>query len=483
MLTVSREDIERRIQLDNPWWKEGSPPIVEAGFKRRIYFSPFARLALDTTIRRATVLLGPRRVGKTVLVKQLVDEAINSGFDRERILYVSIDTPAYAGISLEKFIEFLPKEGDGHYLIIFDEIQYLTNWEVHLKDLVDAYKGVKFVATGSAAAALKLQSIESGAGRFTDFILPPLTFHEFLLFTDLDEKLFRVEISGKRVSYVCSNIDALNEQFINYLNYGGYPEVVLSSGIRDDADRFVKNDIIDKVLLKDLPSLYGIQNIQELNKLFSVLAYNTGGEMNLQSIAQESGLSKPTISKYLTYLESAFLIIKVSTVSDTCRSLTRERNFKVYLNNPSMRAALFSPVTSEEPDKIGHLCEAAIFSQWQHSIDFDNLRYARWNGGEVDMVYLDKALQKPYWAGEIKWSDRIHDDSSRMLRNIRYLQGRNKAMKSAFITSRTVSSSAKVGDITARIIPSAVYCYTVGRNITSSRLRDLGREILDEEED
>ncbi|MBS0351440.1 MAG: AAA family ATPase [Proteobacteria bacterium] len=63
--------------------------------------------------------------------------------------------------------------------VFFDEIQYLKNWEVHLKNLVDVHRQVKFVASGSAAA-LRRKSQESGAGRFTDFILPPLTFAEYL---------------------------------------------------------------------------------------------------------------------------------------------------------------------------------------------------------------------------------------------------------------------------------------------------------------
>lgn len=473
MLTVSREDIERRIRLDNPWWQEGGQPIVEQAYKHRVYFQPFSQLALDTSLRRAAVLLGPRRVGKTVMVKQLVFEAVNSGFSNESILYVSIDTPAYAGMPLEKFIDFLPDQQRSSSLVIFDEIQYLKNWETHLKDLVDAYPQIKFVATGSAAAALRVQSLESGAGRFTDFILPPLTFYEFLTFTEQDDALIEAVTEKDRVRYQCRDIEKLNAKFVDYLNFGGYPEVALNETVRGDAGRFVKNDIIDKVLLKDLPSLYGISDIQELNRLFSVLAYNTGGEVNLQNISQESGLSKPTISKYLTYLESAFLIIKVPTINENCKSLKRARNFKVYLNNPSMRAALFSPVEANQSDKIGHLCEAAIFSQWQHSVDFERLRYARWNGGEVDMVYLDGAEQVAYWAGEIKWSDRVKTDPERITKNLAHLIKKTPKVGTTFMTTKTVSGVAFAGDREVKLFPSALHCYTIGRNITKFRVKEM----------
>ena len=74
------------------------------------------------------------------------------------------------------FQELFNHKRNDQLFIYFDEIQYLKNWEVHLKSLVDSYPDYKFVATGSAAAALRLKSMESGAGRFSNFILPPLTF-------------------------------------------------------------------------------------------------------------------------------------------------------------------------------------------------------------------------------------------------------------------------------------------------------------------
>jgi uncharacterized protein len=153
--------------------------------------------------------------------------------------------------------------------------------------------------------------------------------------------------------------------------------------------------------LKDLPILYGISGIQELNKLFSFLAYNAGNEESLENICQESGMNKPTIKRYIDYLESAFLLIKITTVDDNCATMKREKNFKIYLNNPSMRAALFAPVKADDHQKIGQLAECAIFSGWQHSARFQSLKYARWrNDGEVDIVYLTGA-QKPLWIGEI----------------------------------------------------------------------------------
>jgi len=290
MEQISSAEIRERLQRDNPWWSTGAP-IAESLHPKRVYFSAFKTLALNYGVKRAAILLGPRRVGKTVMLKQIVQDAITEGMPREHVFYASIDTPLYANISLERFLSYLPaaKRGE-NCLVVFDEIQYLKDWQAHLKDLVDSYPNVKFIASGSAAAALKLQSRESGAGRFSDFMLPPLTFCEFLQFSDRGD-LVMEDDEGLRAT----DISALNAAFIDYLNYGGYPEAVFNEAIRSNPDQFIRNDIIDKVLLKDLPNLYGIEDIQELNKLFVHLAYNAGHECSYEKISQHSGITKGTI--------------------------------------------------------------------------------------------------------------------------------------------------------------------------------------------
>jgi len=164
--------------------------------------------------------------------------------------------------------------------------------------------------------------------------------------------------------------------------------------------------------------------------------------------------------------KDAFLILKLTTVDDNCKTLKRERNFKVYLNNPSMRAALFAPVRADEHDKIGHLAESAIFSQWQHTTSFRRLRYARWKKGEVDIIYLGPD-DKPTWIGEIKWSDRIGNHFSEQVSSMEVLLGKHKSIGASFFTTRTITRRDELMGRPLNICPSAFYCYMVGRNITA----------------
>ncbi len=404
------------------------------------------------------------------MLRQLVERLIASGAPPKNILYASIDTPIYSHIPLEKYLSFfeLPAAGrDEQYYVIFDEIQYLKNWEQHLKDLVDSYPNVRFIASGSAAAALRLASTESGAGRFSDFKVPPLTFAEFLDFIGRRDELIVVNPSSSGEAFATNDIDALNGEFVNYLNYGGYPEVALSTAIRENADQFVRNDIIDKVLLKDLPTLYGIQNIEELNRLFAHLAYNTGQELSLQTLSEKSGVTKPTIVRYIEYLESAFLITKVSRVDQSGSRFRRETHFKTYLTNPSMRAALYTPVAPENTEVIGHLAESAVFSQWSHLPGNRDLFYARWPKGEIDMLYLSGARLTPRWAVEIKWSDRAVTKPREELKGLVEFVELGK-IKTALFTTLSRTGKLQISGSSISYLPTSLYCYTIGRNITKA---------------
>lgn len=470
MFEISEKEVRERLYFDNPWWSaDYRPSKIITEYPRRSYFDAFLKLVIDKEINRAAILMGPRRVGKTVLIYHTIQQLLDDKIPPQNIMYLSIETPIYTGLSLEKALrlflsEFSHKRDDENIYVFYDEIQYLKDWEVHLKSLVDSFPAYKFIATGSAAAALKLKSQESGAGRFTDFILPPLTFAEFIRFIQKEELIIPKESPEDFTK--SSNIEELNKEFINYLNYGGYPEAVFSRKIQEDSNRYIKSDIIDKVLLRDLPSLYGISDIQELNRLFAVLAYNTGREINYDTLAKDSGISKNTLRKYLEYLEAAFLIRRMYRIDQNAQRLKRVTTFKVYLTNPSMRAALFGNVNSDS-DFMGELTETAIYSQWLHSNIIDNIFYARWKNGEIDLVHCTGSQLKPLWFVEIKWTDRPFTDN-KMLDNCVEFCGLNKIVdKNTKITSLTIQDAKTYKGINFEFTPSSLYAYTVGSNLLS----------------
>jgi len=460
---ISKNELKRKLELLNPHWASGSiePHIAKLG--RRDYFDLFYPLVKDSKVRRAAILFGPRRVGKTIIIQQTIEQLVQDGIPAKNILYLSIDTPLLQGLELEELIQLYTEiqsfSSPEKCFIFFDEIQYLSNWEVHLKVLVDRWQATKFIASGSAAAALKRKSSESGAGRFTDFILPPITFCEFLRLLGLERE-------------AVENVEVLNREFLRYMNFGGYPEAIFSQEIQQNPDRFVRSDIIEKALLRDLPSLYGIQDIQELTRLFNTLAYQTGNEVTLEGISKSSGVAKNTITRYIEYLESAFLIKTVSRVDNCGKTFKRENFFKVFLTNPSMYAALIEPITADG-ESTGHIVETAIFSQLFHDTSgFERTVYARWSErtksqGEVDLVSLNERLNVA-GALEVKWSDEFFDNANKLKGLIHFCK--QCELKQAAVTTRTKRGPIKINDnLTFLFYPAAWVCYMFGKLILENK--------------
>jgi len=465
MKDVSDQQVAEHLKRLNPWWQSARVDEATSALRPRAYLEPVRQLMLDSGLRRAVVLLGPRRVGKTILIRHLIASLLESGVAGQRIGYVEMDHPLLHGQSLEALvrqIEAVAPAGVGTRYLFFDEIQSHKEWEKYLKALVDHRADLRLLVSGSAAAALKRQSTESGAGRFTDFLLPPLTFSEYLQLRP-EEPAIHEERPGL---YALDDIGRLNGQFVEYVNFGGYPELALSPTVRDNPERFVKSDIVDKVLLRDLPQLYGIKDIQELNSLFTLLAFNTAEEVSFEQLSQRSGVGKQTIQRYIEYLEAAFLLKRVFRVDQDGRRYQRERHFKVYLTNSAMYAGLFGARRPDDPE-FGHLVETALFAQRFH--EDARLNYARWgtDDSEVDLVESLPSF-KPVMALEIKWSDRFADKPE-LLRGLTKFV-RNNRVAEAWATTRSVFARTTIDGSELRQWPAAVLTFHYGVRAVQGRL-------------
>jgi len=473
MQEIPKQQILARIALENPWWKE--PHQVPGHFTRwppRPYIQLFYPLLTGFEVRRAPILMGPRRVGKTYLLHHCIARLLAEGTPPGRICYISVDTPTFVNQSLDSFLALYQEAaevtltGDAEpAFVFFDEIQYLRDWERHLKSLVDAYPHVRFCVSGSAAAALKLKSQESGAGRFTDFLLPPLTFYEYLELVS-GAHLVDSYLEDDAATYTEIDLPELNRRFHDYVSFGGYPEAAVSKEIQAAPARFIKSDIIEKVLLRDIPQLYGITNVQELNALFTSLAFNTAQECSLEQLSQRSGVTNPTIKKYIEYLEAAFLVRVLYRVDRSAKHFKRQRTFKILLTNPSLRTALFGSVEASAKE-YGWLVETAIFAQWFH---YENqaLHYARWKQGEVDLINLDPSRR---WAVEVKWSDRAWKNPDLLAAQVDFCS--RNGFDSLTVTSRTKTKNLRIRGVNVSFWPAALYAYAVGHSIINYRVLAL----------
>ncbi len=469
MVNFPEEQILKRMVLDNPWWSNGTIFNDFDSMKPRLFLRPFVELVTTLPRGRSVILLGPRRVGKTVMMFHTIKNLLQSGVDPRRILYLTIDAPLYSGLSLDEMLQYLMKASkseatDDLFYVFFDEIQYLKDWVVHLKVLCDTYRNIRFVASGSAAAALKMKSVESGAGRFTHFSLPPLLFCEYLAMVGDDSIVVPANVDwfGDRVrGYDVMDMAKLNDRFIDYINFGGYPEVVSSMQLRKNPGRYIKEDIVDKVLMKDLPGLYGVNDTRDLYRLFVHIVFRSGEEFSFEDLAKESGIKKEIIKKYVDYLESAFLIKVLHKIDENARRFQRVTTFKIYITNPSIFAAVFSPLAQTDA-AFNHLVETAVFCQlaW----DIHELYYANWKKGrthgEVDLVRLDILSQKPDRIVEIKWSDRYYEHPAELKSLLTFMETNH--LKQAVVTSVSDTGVKNMQCGQLHFVPTALYTYVKG---------------------
>lgn len=318
MAITSKEGILKVLTAYNPWWKTGiMNPKMSKTYKRFAFYEAMKRLE-QKDLRRTVILTGARRVGKTTIQYQMIETLLNRGVAPQKIVFISMDHPMLklAGFNeiLECYHENIYAERDCYYF--FDEVQYAQDWDKWLKVIYDMQPDTQVVATGSASPALIKGNQESGAGRWTVIRVPTMSFYEYCELLELDRPELPQNLKITLLPYktqqerhsVIMQLSKVQNHFNRYLQVGGFPELALSS---NDimAQHIMREDVVDKVLKRDLPSLYNIRNPIELERIFLYLCNVSSGIVSIEAIAKElGGVSRPTVENYIRYLESANLI-------------------------------------------------------------------------------------------------------------------------------------------------------------------------------
>ncbi len=337
-------------------------------YSRNIYPALFQHLSK----KQITVLTGMRRTGKTTLVKQLMQDSVVTQkyyFDLERMDSRTL----FSEPNYETIIYALTQQGANFkekVLIAIDEIQLVPNLPSVLKYLYDIYD-IKFIVTGSSAYYMKNLFSESLAGRKKLFEVYPLSFNELLSFNSVAVSPISLEKQG---IFVKSEYERLKNYYETYINYGGFPEVVLSTSIADKKDMI--QDIISSYINFDIALLSDIRNPANLYKLIRLLAVRIGTKLDISKLTNLTGISRPTVENYLDLLEQSYLIRTIPVLSNSPdREITKAR--KVYFLDNGIAAA------SAEAGS-GALFENAVFNQLLHHGDI--AYYQLKTGKEIDFI-------------------------------------------------------------------------------------------------
>lgn len=417
----------------NPWWAGGTAKHPQTlPFHRPLFHT--LREDLDR-IPQILSITGPRRIGKTTLLHQLIALLLERGIKPTDITYYSFDDPALnrKGLNGGELLDNLmrscaqTKTSSTAYLFL-DEIQRLDRWELHLKKYYDLKFPARVIISGSASSPIFKKSRESLLGRVKDYHLLPFSFREFLLYQWRDQPglvgdVERLYVLGKtaqglltgdphtdaaRVTLVppeASLRTPIQDALSRYFLEGGFPEVWNLPDWVSKQDYLFDNQV-KKVLYEDLVLAAEFRKPDMLKRFYISLLERPGREVSIQSVAGETGTSARQIEKYLPLLEMTDLVYHLSKFRKSPLRVRKGR-MKFYLVDLALRNAVLrlTDTLLQDEATLGLYAENLVFlalKKWRGAIQMD---YYRDRDGEVDFVV--HVGPRAYLPVEVKYRNAI----------------------------------------------------------------------------
>ncbi|TKJ35853.1 hypothetical protein CEE39_00550 [bacterium (candidate division B38) B3_B38] len=321
----------------------------------------------------AIIVTGMRRTGKTTLLK-FIDSQIAS----KNKVFLDLENPLNRKYFEErnyeriKFsFESLGIDFTSKPFIFLDEIQFVKNLPSVVKYFIDHYQ-VKFFLTGSASFYLKNLFTESLSGRKYIFELFPLCFSECLLFKGSS---LRIPENARHITQPI--FDEISLLYDEYIKFGGFPGVVLKSNAQEKKKAL--EEIFNSFFQLEILQLGDFRRNEAIRDLMLLLMQRLGSKLDIQNISRELGISRPTLSEYISFLEGIYFIKTIRPFSKGRNSEIRKMP-KVYLCDTGI-ANHFANLD------MGSLFENSIFQNLRPKGEFNY--YQRKNGVEIDII-LDK---------------------------------------------------------------------------------------------
>lgn len=342
----------------NPWWEES---FKNENVKPREKYLVELRKYLD--LKQIIILTGLRRVGKTTLMKLIIEELIAKGIDTTHILYVSLDDYLlHKSNILEIVNEFRLvhkiKIEEKIYLFL-DEVTYKEDFHIQLKNIYDSQNTKLFVASSSASMLRDKKA--SLTGRAITLEIKPLDLEEYLFFNGItikkrDKQLYKAH-------------------FLEYCKVGGLPENVLNP------NREYLMNLVDDIIQKDITAFHAIKNHQIVRDYFTLLMERSGKQLSINKIGKILSISPDTSKRYLSFFESTYLIHLLPRWGKTNQKLLSAK--KIYASDLGIKHMFMG-----ERD-LGSYFENYIYLLLRNK---KTLYYLYENMTEIDFITDDKIL-------------------------------------------------------------------------------------------
>ncbi len=347
------------------------PPLT----RRRVHFPTFPR--------KATVIVGMRRTGKTWFCYQKMQDLIAEGIDPSRILYINFDDDRLLDFTAKNFQDLLdlyyaryPENKERLCYFFFDEIQIIDHWEPFIRRLIDR-ENVQIALTGSSSKLLGVEIATSLRGRTYTCEMFPMSFGESLIAKGIFKTLPK--------QFSPTNQAKLRKAIGEYFRTGGFPETILLPPFERQK---ILQDYIDSVLFRDIVERYKIKNIPVLRHLIREILRSPGQKFSINKFyntAKSLGIEcdKTSLYSYLDYLTDAFLFYRVPLHHKSER-VRRVNPAKIYAIDPGI---LYTAITGTE-DNNGPVFENIVFNALRRQAK--SVEYVQTSDGrEVDFLVTD----------------------------------------------------------------------------------------------
>ena len=267
--------------------------------------------SINLKVDLVNTITGPRRAGKTYFCFQIIKRLITDGVSSNNFLYVNFEDEKLIGANaddlnglFEEFLEVCEPREDEKIYLFFDEIQNVTNWANWVRRIYDTRKDVRIVLTGSSSKLLSREIATSLRGRIYNLEIMPFSFGEFLRFNGVD--------FSKRLE-VQKNLVKIRRFFKKYLSGGGYPFVVVNSGIPRDE---ILQEYYNSMIFRDVVERFNVADVKKLQILAKFVFESTSKEISYSRLSNKMrslgfGLSRNSVGEYISYFEEAYLFFQV----------------------------------------------------------------------------------------------------------------------------------------------------------------------------
>jgi hypothetical protein len=391
--------------------------------------------------KEISLIVGPRQVGKTTIMNEIKKYLDKKG---EKSIFLSLDYESDSVFfkSQEDLLRKIKLDlGKDAGFVFIDEIQRKENAGLFLKGIYDLGLPYKFIVSGSGSLELKEKINESLAGRKKDFFMNPVDFEEFVDFKteykyeDKLQDFFEIE----------------NEKTFNflkeYLNFGGYPRVILEETEKE------KRNIIDQIfrscIEKDIIYLLKSDRIDAFVLMIKILASQTGQLINYTSIAMQTGLSVPSLKKYLWYAEKVFIIRTVQPFfTNKQKEITKSPIvYFIDLGLRNFSLNMFGRVENNE--QLGLIFQNFIYNKINKETE-ENLKSINFwrtkEGAEVDFIVRDGLSFLPI---EVKFSNLLKTEITRSFRSFM----NDYRPKEAKVVNLSLNTDKNIDNINIKFIP------------------------------